>query len=393
MPEPRYPQKGAQNPRPQGPAGYTSWRFPLPKEVADRAQGISTCLNAGLWLDHFTEWEERRGELKRAEASDKRQRIPKSLNIPELCTLLSAWRNRWERMLDGYKAQGYSVQRFTLRAASRVIVGLGAESVLETSIRLHRIYGFPIIPGSALKGLARAYAELVEGENENDPLLFTDVFGKSPPDAQAGKVIFFDAIPANPADLKLELDVMNPHYAPYYQGTQPPADYHNPVPVFFLTIGSDSEFLFTMVAKEQGLADRAKEWLTKALTEMGVGAKTVAGYGLWQEIQKADYGLSAEHPVAEEIRPSSLSSSRPAILSALPKKLDERIPAEVVDNSQKPIKVRLLVQGYLEQTIPCVGVRNLSSFLPGTFVWVTISQKANDGTIRQVSLAGLWKPI
>jgi CRISPR-associated protein Cmr6 len=282
MPEPRYPQKGSRGSRPQGSAGGISWRFPLPKEVADGAQGLSTCLNAGLWLDRFTEWEERRGEIKRAGASDKRQKVPKSFNIPEVCQILSAYRNRWDRKLDAYRAQGYTVQRFTLRAASRVIVGLGAESVLETSIRLHRIYGFPIIPGSALKGLARAYAELVECKNENDPL-FAKVFGKSPPDAEAGQVIFFDAIPANSASLKLELDVMNPHYAPYYQGTQPPADYHNPVPVFFLTIGPGSEFLFAVVSQKAELATKAKEWLMKALEEMGVGAKTVAGYGLWKE--------------------------------------------------------------------------------------------------------------
>jgi CRISPR-associated protein Cmr6 len=291
MPEPRYPQKGSRGSRPQGSAGGISWRFPLPKEVADGAQGLSTCLNPGLWLDRFTEWEEldrfteweeQRGEIKRAGASDKRQKVPKSFNIPELFQILSAYRNRWDRMLDAYKAQGYTVQRFTLRAASRVVVGLGAESVLETSIRLHRIYGFPIIPGSALKGLARAYAELVEGRNEEDSL-FADVFGKSPPEAQAGEVIFFDAIPANPDTLKLELDVMNPHYAPYYQGTQPPADYHSPVPIFFLTIGPGSELLFAVASQNADLATKAKEWLKKALEEMGVGAKTVAGYGLWTE--------------------------------------------------------------------------------------------------------------
>jgi CRISPR-associated protein Cmr6 len=289
MPEPRYPKKGSQSPRSQGSAGGRNWRFPLPREVGDQAQAVigkgQMCLNAGLWLDHFTEWKKQDGELERAEASNKREKVPKYFNIPELCQILSAYRNRWDRMLDAYRAQGYTVQKFTLRAASRVIVGLGTESVLETSIRLHRIYGFPIIPGSALKGLARAYAELVEGKNENDPL-FAGIFGKSPPDAQAGQVIFFDAIPANPDNLKLELDVMNPHYAPYYQdgqGTQPPADYHNPVPVFFLTIGRGSEFIFAIASQKADLASKAEDWLKRALKEMGVGAKTVAGYGLWTE--------------------------------------------------------------------------------------------------------------
>jgi len=185
-------------------------------------------------------------------------------------------------MLSALQRQGYSVQKFTLRAASRVIVGLGAESVLETSIRLHRIYGFPIIPGSALKGVTRAYAELVEGKNESDAT-FANIFGKGPPGSQAGKVLFLDAVPANPANLTLELDVMNPHYTPYYQGSQPPADYHNPVPVFFLTIGPESEFVFAVASQETDLAEKAQQWLTRALMDMGIGAKTVAGYGLWKE--------------------------------------------------------------------------------------------------------------
>jgi len=45
----------------------------------------------------------------------------------------------------------------------RIVIGLGGESVLETDITLHHLYGIPFIPGSALKGLTRAY---VTGEIE-----------------------------------------------------------------------------------------------------------------------------------------------------------------------------------------------------------------------------------
>ncbi|ALM76268.1 type III-B CRISPR module RAMP protein Cmr6 [Thermococcus barophilus] len=45
-----------------------------------------------------------------------------------------------------------------LRSKSRLVVGLGDESVYETSIRLMRNYGVPYIPGSALKGVAKHYA-------------------------------------------------------------------------------------------------------------------------------------------------------------------------------------------------------------------------------------------
>lgn len=368
--------------------------YPLPRDTravleSDRLQPH----NYGLRIDRLllcdnSSWEP---------ANSSKQRFVPSVNgrrqlafEAETKGALQACKARWDSVLSALQRQGYGVQTFTLCAASRVIVGLGAESVLETSIRLHRIYGFPIIPGSALKGVTRAYAKLVEGKNEDDPT-FAEVFGKSPPEAQAGKVVFFDAIPANPANLTLELDVMNPHYAPYYQGTAPPADYHNPVPVFFLTIGPGSEFLFAVASCEDKLATQAQQWLICALKEMGIGAKTVAGYGLWRESQREARSSSDKEATESASSNTGLEPDRPEMLKELPRKQGERIPAEVVDNRQRPIKVRLLVEGYTDKVIPCTGARNLESFRPGTFIWVTVNQRAKDGTVRQVSLSGLWK--
>src|SRR5262245_53891523 len=63
-----------------------------------------------------------------------------------------------------------------LRTTGRLIVGLGCENVLEAGIRLHHTYGLPLIPGSALKGLAAHYCDHVWGQrgrenaaNENLP--------------------------------------------------------------------------------------------------------------------------------------------------------------------------------------------------------------------------------
>jgi CRISPR-associated protein Cmr6 len=123
----------------------------------------------------------------------------------------------------------------------RLIVGLGNESIYETSITLHHIYGIPYIPGQAIKGVVRNWMinELFEGE-ENDALKdegFCIIFG-SPSESKAGEhkgsVIFFDAFPVSAPSI--EPDVMNSHYAPYYSDPKPPADYHNPNPVYFLTV-------------------------------------------------------------------------------------------------------------------------------------------------------------
>jgi len=203
-----------------------------------------------------------------------------NFNQHNLPRLISAHKQRWESLLKDCEARGYIVRRNSLIAASRLVVGLGAASVLETSLTLHRIYGFPILPGSALKGLARGYAELVDGQHEGEDE-FDHVFGTQQGGRRrAGGVIFFDAIPSSANTLKLELDVMNPHYSEYYGGKgTPPADYLSPVPVYFLTVAPRSEFLFAVAAREAALAARAEAWLKGGLTELGVGAKTVAGYG------------------------------------------------------------------------------------------------------------------
>lgn len=322
-----------------------AWTFPLPRDVVPLARKVGMCPNAGLWLEHFASWQERNGELKRTQETDHRKRIPRDFNQCELSRLISAHKARWDAMLNDCEWQGYKVHKFPMHADSRVIVGLGAESVLETSVRLHHIYGFPLIPSSALKGVARSYAlwqvaselgvpalapedvearekarqltpiqkleaYIGEPDERHRPQMLRDLQQDSavPPLAvvrntafevienkvkplrdafgsigSAGKVIFFDAIPANPAKLKLDLDVMNPHYSDYYRGGNiPPADYLNPVPVFFLAIAPGSEFLFAVASKQVGLATQAETWLRAGLTKTGVGAKTTSGYGLWR---------------------------------------------------------------------------------------------------------------
>lgn len=83
---------------------------------------------------------------------------------------------------------------------------------------------------------------------------------------------------------------MNPHYVPYYSdktGTTPPADYHNPVPVFFLVV-EETPFRFILGAKGETLNETIKsksisDWLTNALQNHGIGAKTAVGYGYMQQ--------------------------------------------------------------------------------------------------------------
>ncbi len=200
----------------------------------------------------------------------------------------------------------------------RLIVGLGGESVYETSITLHHIYGIPYIPASSIKGVVRSWIintvfgdkdlHFAEGLAIQDKSFcdffgcpaeiridttkfksyYTQTEGKKKGD-RSGKVIFLDAFPTT--EPNLEVDIMNPHYPKYYGKDKPPTDFQNPVPIFFLTV-KDTSFQFIVGTKENSLQDykinnnSIVEWLKEALSVHGIGAKTAVSYGRMSELKE-----------------------------------------------------------------------------------------------------------
>ena len=168
----------------------------------------------------------------------------------------------------------------------RLAVGLGnVVGAYEIGLALHGTYGWPVIPGSSLKGLAAAWAGSPAAGAEPEDV--QRVFGTT---TRAGTVRFLDAIPAD-GPAVVEADVLTPHVKPYYDSVAadgrafggaeralvPPAEYHNPVPVTFLTVrGSYAVDLYGPDRDDLRLAAR---WLRRAGDELGAGAKTAAGYG------------------------------------------------------------------------------------------------------------------
>jgi|GEM_PF-3365492 len=331
--------------------------IPLPESVRQAARARLPSANLGLQLDRFLEWE-RRGEKWELTPRSKERYTESHQGRKQLVyrapDVLQAYLKRFRRLLGAFQAQ-----ERVLETRTRVVVGLGAESVLETNIRLHSVHGFPIVPGSALKGLARAAAHLLEGKSETDDT-FLDVFGNGSeaPEARRGKVIFFDAVPQDPQRLILDLDVMTPHYSPYYQGSEPPADYHNPTPICFLTLAPGVPFLFGVAAAEEGqeeLAQQAWRWLERGLLELGLGAKTTSGYGLWSPPSSSSTQSSALQAQARQEPPRPPTEVRWVDPEAV--KLGTRdLWAEAVDLSLRPIRVKLFVRGWEGRTFPCGGV-------------------------------------
>ena len=81
--------------------------------------------------------------------------------------------------------------------------------------------------------------------------------------------------------LPLARDVITVHQKPYYDGQgrgAPPADYHDPNPVAFLTVRKGARFLLALTGPEEWTA-LAMSLLLDALAAYGVGGKTTSGYG------------------------------------------------------------------------------------------------------------------
>lgn len=209
---------------------------------------------------------------------------------------------------------------FIARLKSRLIVNQAGGILENAGLCLHPHYGFPFIPGSAVKGIAR-HAAWCAWQAELDPEKkaklaeeIAVVFGyptgdkrpkekaedreylddylqdlhsrKDVPNAEerpasSGCIVFHAGCPVKPADGSrlVEVDIVTPH------------GNGNPVPNAFPTVAKGVDFAFTLSPLRRGdmgeteqryLLQRAEAFLKEGLTVLGAGAKTAAGYG-WFE--------------------------------------------------------------------------------------------------------------
>ncbi|MBS5532357.1 type III-B CRISPR module RAMP protein Cmr6 [bacterium] len=207
---------------------------------------------------------------------------------------------------------------FTLRLGGRMMVDQAGGVLENANLCLHRNLGFPMIPGSALKGIARHAAwckwlEALEAGSQaeardiakliaatfgyptgdplpvnaasrtREPACYLDAFLASefPEDygkdghkaASAGAVSYLPAIPAD-GEWKLVVDVLNSHRD---------SDKENPIPVFFPAVERGAKFRFAVIPimgrSTTATLNFAVEMLKCGLSINGAGAKTAAGYG------------------------------------------------------------------------------------------------------------------
>jgi CRISPR-associated protein Cmr6 len=282
--------------------------------------------HAGIWLERCY-LGERNGDKEKQCRKELYQRAIEALcpGAPAVVAYEDFFK-RWQRELH---ASGRPQRIVTVRARGRVLLHPASNaSVTDGSVLLHHTYGVPYLPGSGIKGVARAWlrrtADLDEraerrrqaGEaawagmrsDARDPSIVRALCGYIPRGAgdegdnarsQASVVEFYDALwlPEPPEGDQastwkgpLALDVVNPHHSEYYTGDADPGDNEEPVPTHRLSVAPGTRFCLVL----EGATEDSKPWvdymaddvLAPALETMGFGAWTSAGYGrfdMWPE--------------------------------------------------------------------------------------------------------------
>lgn len=219
--------------------------------------------------------------------------------------LLRAAHERALSRLTALAATGWETRSIKLTNESRVVTGMGLSHPFDAGFGFSHTLGVPVIAGSAVKGLVRAYAK-DEGWPE---LVVRTLFGPALEDDSGQRTESDPALGlAQFSDLTwrewgaLELDILNPHYGQYYLGiATEPGEWMQPVPSFFLTSAPGQkwhtsvlvpplteeslELLFVedeSLETTAGVADKVGSAIVGALEDMGGGGKTAVGYGVFR---------------------------------------------------------------------------------------------------------------
>lgn len=291
---------------------------------------------------------------------------------------------RWRQTLDRMPCP-HSLRELNVR--SRLIVGLGSENVLEAGITLNHLFGVPVIPGSALKGLAAHYCHTAlgatdgrfrkpqdePGDKGGSPINYHRLlFGTTD---ESGCIVFHDAwwVPGS-STKPLVRDVMTPHHLDWLEGKKPPTDFDSPTPVPFLS--ATGKFLMAVSwngpdsPEAARWVDLAMDLLEKALCAWGAGGKTSSGYGRMGTSPRASEAASGGQTAA---------SPQPASASHQAAKPERRHPGTKVkvriigQMSKKDTRLKVREEGRPEGFIAANRMRPANvSAAPGSEVDVEI---------------------
>jgi len=184
-----------------------------------------------------------------------------------------------------------------IRNISPFVTGIGQPHPLENGFAFLKPYGTPFLSASGIKGAVRAACKAVwdEARPKEARELLRHYFGSEDKDPRVeqerGALVFLDMWPeVEDWQDAFRLDVVNPHYGPYYSDKQAdvPADWHSPVPSYFLTLRADLRWRLRVLYAPADPRKQRRSWgedvaagVTRALTREGFGGKKAWGYGLF----------------------------------------------------------------------------------------------------------------
>ncbi len=255
--------------------------------VRTKAKGIETykhgspnpglLLRRGLW-----DWD----PDKRSDESTGEQKA-KLLDVVAATPVSEAYQWALRRWVEATANDPFDAKR--LKLVGRLYIGLARDNPLETGVTVGHAWGMPLIPGSALKGIARQEARRLRLDSEVEVYLF----GGAPPSddgrstgpeeesAESGIIAFHDAWWVPQANSKpFVAEIVTPHHREYYNGGEADAtDFDSPVPAPQIAVQGCFRFL---VEGPGHWRDLAMGLLTRGLTHQGVGGKTTSGYGFFR---------------------------------------------------------------------------------------------------------------
>lgn len=250
--------------------------------------------HAGLWYDKFCDqWK-------------NDWTLPSEQKVQWIRTVANGTRTGDAAFLDQFArrqqsmVEGLGGMCLPFHTESRFVTGLGREHPVENGFAWHPTLGTPYLPGSSIKGMLRAWTVMDEQRVAADKILGCQ---ESPDgaDGQVGMVVIFDAIPLGP--VKLEVDVMTPHYVDYYGSDDVPGDWLSPVPIPFLAVAAGTAFQFGIAPRTTDGKEHLEcvaEWLKNALQWLGAGAKTAVGYGRF-EVGKLEIDPPTHTPASAKL--------------------------------------------------------------------------------------------
>lgn len=266
---------------------------------------------------------------------------------------------RQQRFLAALSIQhGSRFRRVSLVNSSRLLLHLGRASVLENvGLYCERTTGLPLIPGSAVKGVVSTWA-CWEGNASRDTFTLqrsqfgseiADILGANPANDSgvkdsAGGICFLGGFPQTVPGL--ELDIVTPH---------PQEGRGRITPSSFLAIRPETKWDFALLAapridpqKADAFLNRAICWITDCLTQVGVGAKTAAGYGNFRSLTESEVASDQERfkkltdKIKEEIAIGTMTPEDQAYLAFKKGVTDWAPQARDIGSKPEPDKSHVL---------------------------------------------------